>query len=89
MLKQKIAVSVDRTRDLQIFSLTLSQLSYPRLVVPPFHVCFVIIFCITTAGLGRRLVSSVRALHRPPGLFAALRFVSVSGVCQLLVCTAP
>ena len=24
------AVSVDRTRDLQIFSLTLSQLSYPR-----------------------------------------------------------
>ena len=25
-----IAVSVDRTRDLQIFSLTLSQLSYPR-----------------------------------------------------------
>jgi hypothetical protein len=29
MLK-KIAVSVDRTRDLQIFSLTLSQLSYPR-----------------------------------------------------------
>ena len=26
-----IAVSVDRTRDLQIFSLTLSQLSYPRL----------------------------------------------------------
>ena len=26
----KIAVSVDRTRDLQIFSLTLSQLSYPR-----------------------------------------------------------
>ncbi|CAN0890959.1 hypothetical protein LINGRAHAP2_LOCUS16735 [Linum grandiflorum] len=29
--KTKInAVSVDRTRDLQIFSLTLSQLSYPR-----------------------------------------------------------
>jgi hypothetical protein len=28
----KIAVSVDRTRDLQIFSLTLSQLSYPRLL---------------------------------------------------------
>ncbi|KAF7831201.1 hypothetical protein G2W53_013534 [Senna tora] len=26
----KNAVSVDRTRDLQIFSLTLSQLSYPR-----------------------------------------------------------
>jgi hypothetical protein len=26
------AVSVDRTRDLQIFSLTLSQLSYPRKV---------------------------------------------------------
>ena len=26
------AVSVDRTRDLQIFSLTLSQLSYPRFV---------------------------------------------------------
>ena len=26
------AVSVDRTRDLQIFSLTLSQLSYPRLI---------------------------------------------------------
>jgi hypothetical protein len=26
-----------------------------------------------------RLVSSARALHRPPGLFAALRFVSVSG----------
>ncbi|RDX71794.1 hypothetical protein CR513_48806, partial [Mucuna pruriens] len=26
----EIAVSVDRTRDLQIFSLTLSQLSYPR-----------------------------------------------------------
>jgi hypothetical protein len=26
------AVSVDRTRDLQIFSLTLSQLSYPRIV---------------------------------------------------------
>ncbi len=25
-----LAVSVDRTRDLQIFSLTLSQLSYPR-----------------------------------------------------------
>ena len=24
------AVSMDRTRDLQIFSLTLSQLSYPR-----------------------------------------------------------
>jgi len=30
-LKQ-IAVNVDRTRDLQIFSLTLSQLSYPRLL---------------------------------------------------------
>ncbi|CAN1807251.1 hypothetical protein LINPERHAP1_LOCUS24978 [Linum perenne] len=31
-MKQKVlnAVSVDRTRDLQIFSLTLSQLSYPR-----------------------------------------------------------
>jgi hypothetical protein len=29
--KPKFAVSVDRTRDLQIFSLTLSQLSYPRL----------------------------------------------------------
>ena len=28
--KTKNAVSVDRTRDLQIFSLTLSQLSYPR-----------------------------------------------------------
>ncbi len=28
--KTKHAVSVDRTRDLQIFSLTLSQLSYPR-----------------------------------------------------------
>jgi hypothetical protein len=28
--KLQIAVSVDRTRDLQIFSLTLSQLSYPR-----------------------------------------------------------
>ena len=28
--KKQIAVSVDRTRDLQIFSLTLSQLSYPR-----------------------------------------------------------
>ena len=27
---KKNAVSVDRTRDLQIFSLTLSQLSYPR-----------------------------------------------------------
>ena len=27
---KKYAVSVDRTRDLQIFSLTLSQLSYPR-----------------------------------------------------------
>ena len=27
------AVSVDRTRDLQIFSLTLSQLSYPRFVL--------------------------------------------------------
>ncbi len=26
----ELAVSVDRTRDLQIFSLTLSQLSYPR-----------------------------------------------------------
>ncbi|CAN1314258.1 hypothetical protein LINPERPRIM_LOCUS29250 [Linum perenne] len=25
-------MSVDRTRDLQIFSLTLSQLSYPRLM---------------------------------------------------------
>ena len=31
--KDSDAVSVDRTRDLQIFSLTLSQLSYPRLVV--------------------------------------------------------
>ncbi|CAN1306021.1 hypothetical protein LINPERPRIM_LOCUS26696 [Linum perenne] len=31
IMKNKIiAVSVDRTRDLQIFSLTLSQLSYPR-----------------------------------------------------------
>jgi hypothetical protein len=29
----KNAVSVDRTRDLQIFSLTLSQLSYPRNLV--------------------------------------------------------
>ena len=28
--KRESAVSVDRTRDLQIFSLTLSQLSYPR-----------------------------------------------------------
>ena len=28
-----LAVNVDRTRDLQIFSLTLSQLSYPRNVV--------------------------------------------------------
>ena len=28
-----IAMNVDRTRDLQIFSLTLSQLSYPRNVV--------------------------------------------------------
>jgi hypothetical protein len=28
--RTKNAVSVDRTRDLQIFSLTLSQLSYPR-----------------------------------------------------------
>ena len=28
--REHIAVSVDRTRDLQIFSLTLSQLSYPR-----------------------------------------------------------
>jgi hypothetical protein len=27
------AVSVDRTRDLQIFSLTLSQLSYPRTMI--------------------------------------------------------
>ncbi|CAO2172823.1 unnamed protein product [Urochloa humidicola] len=31
-IDQNDAVSVDRTRDLQIFSLTLSQLSYPRLV---------------------------------------------------------
>ena len=31
--KIEIAVSVDRTRDLQIFSLTLSQLSYPRFLV--------------------------------------------------------
>ncbi len=31
--KLKHAVSVDRTRDLQIFSLTLSQLSYPRWVI--------------------------------------------------------
>jgi hypothetical protein len=30
--KEINAVSVDRTRDLQIFSLTLSQLSYPRLL---------------------------------------------------------
>ena len=31
-LRKKLiyAVNVDRTRDLQIFSLTLSQLSYPR-----------------------------------------------------------
>lgn len=29
-LRKRDAVSVDRTRDLQIFSLTLSQLSYPR-----------------------------------------------------------
>ena len=29
-IKKENAVSVDRTRDLQIFSLTLSQLSYPR-----------------------------------------------------------
>ena len=28
--KMENAVSVDRTRDLQIFSLTVSQLSYPR-----------------------------------------------------------
>lgn len=35
-LKVQNAVSVDRTRDLQIFSLTLSQLSYPRMtrVIP-------------------------------------------------------
>ena len=31
--KDSDAVSVDRTRDLQIFSLTLSQLSYPRLML--------------------------------------------------------
>jgi hypothetical protein len=30
-MKRFSAVSVDRTRDLQIFSLTLSQLSYPRI----------------------------------------------------------
>ena len=30
-MEKGYAVSVDRTRDLQIFSLTLSQLSYPRL----------------------------------------------------------
>ena len=29
-IKKMNAVNVDRTRDLQIFSLTLSQLSYPR-----------------------------------------------------------
>ncbi|CAN1143769.1 hypothetical protein LINPERHAP2_LOCUS13768 [Linum perenne] len=30
MKKNMIAMSMDRTHDLQIFSLTLSQLSYPR-----------------------------------------------------------
>jgi hypothetical protein len=30
-------IRVDRTRDLQIFSLTLSQLSYPRLHFSSFH----------------------------------------------------
>ncbi|GKU92144.1 hypothetical protein SLEP1_g5911 [Rubroshorea leprosula] len=29
--KKQFVVTVDQTRDLQIFSLTLSQLSYPRL----------------------------------------------------------
>jgi hypothetical protein len=33
MKPNNFAVSVDRTRDLQIFSLTLSQLSYPRFVM--------------------------------------------------------
>ena len=30
LLIKNIAVSVDRTRNIQIFSLTLSQLTYPR-----------------------------------------------------------
>ncbi|CAN7052569.1 unnamed protein product [Brassica rapa subsp. trilocularis] len=35
----KDAVSVDRTRDLQIFSLTLSQLSYPRNLLIIIEIC--------------------------------------------------
>ncbi|XP_048591528.1 ADP-ribosylation factor 2-like [Brassica napus] len=41
-MKKKLerdAVSVDRTRDLQIFSLTLSQLSYPRNLLIIIEIC--------------------------------------------------
>ncbi|KAL4367560.1 hypothetical protein GQ457_05G001440 [Hibiscus cannabinus] len=36
--KKNNAVSVDQTHDLQIFNLTLSQLSYPRLLVAYKHI---------------------------------------------------
>ncbi|CAN1811921.1 hypothetical protein LINPERHAP1_LOCUS26375 [Linum perenne] len=53
MNSKKIAVSVDRTRDLQIFSLTLSQLSYPRKMFCEEKV-FTIMFL---ANLGRTTTS--------------------------------
>ena len=39
-----LAVNMDRTRDLQIFSLTLSQLSYPRNVVMTDVILGLIVF---------------------------------------------
>ncbi|KAK8347426.1 hypothetical protein V6Z12_A06G016600 [Gossypium hirsutum] len=42
--KDKNAVNMDRTRDLQIFSLTLSQLNYPRKCLL-FNFAFLNLFC--------------------------------------------
>ena len=52
--EKTIAVSVDRTRDLQIFSLTLSQLSYPRLYAQIHDTRILILRSSTTLELMRR-----------------------------------
>jgi hypothetical protein len=68
----KNAVSVDRTRDLQIFSLTLSQLSYPRCV-----------FLLRLFDLLKTVVCGKAMLHVPHE-FLSLAIVVVG--CSVSAC---